>query len=76
AQAATIADDILGHEHDGYDHKPPMIRLKNKAISVMVTGVPQAIGNWQVKTESDDELVMDLLDDNDAVSATVTIKAP
>ena len=76
AQAATIADDILGHEHSGYDHKPPMIRLKNKAISVMVTGVPQAAGNWQVKTESDDELVMDLIDDNEAVSATVTIKAP
>ncbi|MBP3946507.1 MULTISPECIES: FAD-dependent oxidoreductase [unclassified Psychrobacter] len=76
AQAATIADDILGHEHSGYEHKPPMIRLKNKAISVMVTGVPQAAGNWQIKTESDDELIMDLLDDNDAVSATVTIKAP
>lgn len=76
AQAATIADDILGHEHSGYDHKPPMIRLKNKAISVMVTGVPQAAGNWQVKTESDDELIMDLLDDNEVVSATVTIKAP
>ncbi|KRG35972.1 FAD-dependent oxidoreductase [Psychrobacter sp. P11G3] len=76
AQAATIADDILGHEHSGYDHKPPMIRLKNKAISVMVTGVPQAAGNWQVKTESDDELIMDLIDDNEAVSATVTIKAP
>ncbi|MGB6826224.1 FAD-dependent oxidoreductase [Psychrobacter sp.] len=76
AQAATIAEDILGHEHSGYDHKPPMIRLKNKAISVMVTGVPQAAGNWQVKTESDDELIMDLLDDNEAVSATVTIKAP
>jgi NAD(P)H-nitrite reductase large subunit len=76
AQAATIADDILGHEHSGYEHKPPMIRLKNKAISVMVTGVPQATGNWQVKTESDDELIMDLLDDNEAVSATVTIKAP
>ena len=76
AQAATIADDILGHEHDGYEHKPPMIRLKNKAISVMVTGVPQAVGNWQVKIETDEELIMDLIDDNDAVSATVTIKAP
>jgi len=76
AQAATIADDILGHEHSGYDHKPPMIRLKNKAISVMVTGVPQAAGNWQVTTETDDELIMDLLDDNHAISATVTIKAP
>lgn len=76
AQAATIADDILGVAHDGYDHKPPMIRLKNKAISVMATGVPQATGNWQVKTDTDDELIMDLLDDNNDVSATVTIKAP
>ena len=76
AQAATIADDILGLEHSGYDHKPPMIRLKNKAISVMVTGVPKADGNWQVATETDDELIMDLLDDNNEVSATVTIKAP
>ncbi|MBH0085046.1 FAD-dependent oxidoreductase [Psychrobacter sp. SCQQ22] len=76
AQAATIADDILGHEHSGYEHKPPMIRLKNKAISVMVTGVPQATGNWQVKTESDEALVMDLLNDSDDVSATLTIKLP
>ncbi|TXD97088.1 FAD-dependent oxidoreductase [Psychrobacter frigidicola] len=76
AQAATIADDILGHEHGGYEHKPPMIRLKNKAISVMVTGVPRAEGNWQVKTDSADELIMDLLNDNNEVSATVTIKAP
>ena len=76
AQAATIADDILGHEHGGYEHKPPMIRLKNKAISVMATGVPQAAGNWQVITETDDELIMELLDENNAVSATVTIKAP
>ena len=76
AQAATIADDVLGLEHSGYEHKPPMIRLKNKAISVMVTGVPQANGNWQITSESDDELIMDLLDDNNEVSATVTIKAP
>ncbi|WP_352259095.1 FAD-dependent oxidoreductase [Psychrobacter sp. TB55-MNA-CIBAN-0194] len=76
AQAATIADDILGHEHSGYEHRPPMIRLKNKAISVMVTGVPQATGNWQVKTESDEALVMDLLNDSDEVSATLTIKLP
>lgn len=76
AQAATIADDILGQEHSGYDHKPPMIRLKNKAISVMATGVPRADGNWQVTSESADELIMELLDDNYETSATVTIKAP
>lgn len=76
AQAATIADDILGLAHSGYEHKPPMIRLKNKAISVMATGVPRAEGNWQVTTESADELVMDLLDADQEVTATVTIKAP
>ncbi len=76
AQATTIADDILGISHDGYDHKPPMIRLKNKAISVMVTGVPRSDGNWQIKTETDDELVMELLNDNNEVSAVATIKAP
>ena len=76
AQAATIADDVLGLDHNGYEHKPPMIRLKNKAISVMVTGVPKATGNWQVKIESDEELVMDLLNDSDEISATVTIKSP
>ncbi len=76
AQAVTIADGILGLEHEGYEHKPPMIRLKNKAISVMVTGVPKADGNWQIKTDSEDELVMELLDDNNEVSSVVTIKAP
>ncbi|MGP4788021.1 FAD-dependent oxidoreductase [Psychrobacter sp. 1Y11] len=79
AQAATIADDILGLKHAGYDHKPPMIRLKNKAIAVTVVGVPQAMGNWQVKTETTDELVMELLDDSaddKAIKATVSLKVP
>jgi len=76
AQAATIADTILGHEHAGYSHKPPMIRLKNKAISVMVTGVPDACANWQSVTETADELVMEQHDSAGAVAATVTVKSP
>jgi len=76
AQAATIADAILGHEHAGYSHKPPMIRLKNKAISVMVTGVPDACANWQSVTETADELVMEQHDSAGAVAATVTVKSP
>jgi len=76
AQAATIADAILGHEHEGYSHKPPMIRLKNKAISVMVTGVPDACANWQSVTETADELVMEQHDSAGAVAATVTVKSP
>ena len=76
AQAATIADAILGHEHAGYSHKPPMIRLKNKAISVMVTGVPDACANWHSMTETADELVMEQHDSAGQVAATVTVKSP
>lgn len=76
AQATTIADAILGHEHAGYSHKPPMIRLKNKAISVMVTGVPDACANWQSVTETADELVMEQHDSAGQVAATVTVKSP
>ncbi len=76
AQAVTIADDILGHEHAGYEHKPPMIRLKNKAISVMVVGVPQATGNWKVKTENLEELVMELFNEDEQLTATVSTKLP
>ncbi|MDO5769498.1 MAG: FAD-dependent oxidoreductase [Psychrobacter sp.] len=76
AQAAIIADAILGQEHAGYEHKAPMIRLKNKAISVMTTGTPRGDGHWQVINESSDELVMEQHDTNGIVSATLTIKRP
>lgn len=76
AQAATIAADILGHQHTGYDHKPPMIRLKNKAILVMVTGSAQALGEWHIKTDTADELIMDRVNADATVVATVTIKSP
>lgn len=76
AQAATIAADILGHQHTGYDHKPPMIRLKNKAILVMVTGSTQALGEWHIKTDTADELIMDRVNADATVVATVTIKLP
>jgi hypothetical protein len=53
-----------------------MIRLKNKAISVMVTGVPDACANWQSVTETADELVMEQHDSAGQVAATVTVKSP
>ena len=76
AQSAVIADGILGENHAGYAHKPPMIRLKNKAISVMITGSPDNTKPWQTKTESDDELVLEQFDTAGGVTATATIKSP
>lgn len=79
AQAATIADAIVGvaeSESEGYTHKPPMIRLKNKAISVTTTGTPLGNGNWQTTSESEQELLMQQLDANGQINATLTIKSP
>lgn len=80
SQAATIAEQVLAGQvedvqYQPYVHKPPMIRLKNKAISVIVTGVPSNTGNWQVVTSTDDELVMVQLDEQDNTTANVTIKS-
>ncbi len=57
-QAATIAHQILGLEHTGYAHKPPMVRLKTKSIIVSVTGNPSKTLDWQVIDNTDNLLVL------------------
>lgn len=94
AQASTIAEHILAqleqhsapadkaYEHQAYVHKPPMIRLKNKSISVTATGTPTAdeqYAKWQVvsdtETEVGHELVLQQLTAEGEVVATATIKS-
>ena len=94
AQASTIADHILAqlekhpkqadeaYEHKAYVHKPPMIRLKNKSISVSATGTPtadQQYAKWQVVAETDTdvghELVLQQVTDEGVVMATATLKS-
>lgn len=73
-QATTIADDILGNEHAGYQHKSPMIRLKNKSISIIATGTPNGKGHWQSVSDDMDGLKLEQIDNNQNVVATATIK--
>ena len=94
AQASTIAEHLLAHleqhpaqadqayEHKAYVHKPPMIRLKNKSISVSATGTPTAdeqYGKWQVvsdtETEVGQELVLQQVAADATVVATATVKS-
>lgn len=75
AQAATIADEILGNEHTGYQHKSPMIRLKNKSISVTATGTPNGNGNWQIISDDTDGLKLKQIDEDGQVLATATIQS-
>lgn len=75
AQAAAIAHEILGLEHAGYDHKAPMIRLKNKSISVTANGNPRSAGDWRITKDADGELSLEMYD-GDNLIAKALIKTP
>lgn len=72
-QAATIAHQILNRPHTGYAHQAPMIRLKNKCVSVSANGNPKADGDWQVITDNDNELVLQMVS-ADKIVAKVVLK--
>lgn len=74
-QANTIADEVLGIAHTGYQHTPPMIRLKTKSISVTATGQPSAQGNWRIVIDNENELKLEQMDDNGQITATATLKS-
>lgn len=57
-QAAVIASEVLGLQSEGYEHRPPVIRLKTKSLSVVVHGQPRAAGQWKVLEEGPDVLRM------------------
>lgn len=73
-QASAIAHHILGLDHTGYQHKPPMIRLKNKAITVSITGepTPQA---WHIDNDDESLLLLSQRID-DTITAKIELKAP
>ena len=73
AQASAIAGQIL-KQSTLYQHKTPMIRLKNKSISVIATGTPSAAGTWQVVSDDDEGLVL-TMSDSHGRQAQVTIKS-
>lgn len=73
SQAMAIAHEILGLPHAGYAHKPPMIRLKNKTISLTANGNPKGVGDWQVVSDDGATLVLEM-HHNAEVVATATLK--
>ena len=57
-QANAIAHAIIDLEHAGYQHKPPMVRLKTKSIIVTLTGDADNNTPWLVSEETDEYLLM------------------
>lgn len=72
-QAVAIAHQLLGLPHTGYEHKPPIIRLKNKSLSVSLTGNPTGNGDWRVVSDDDNGLILEMIAE-DMVLAQATIK--
>lgn len=70
-QAAAIAQHILGLPNE-YRHTTPMIRLKNKSISVQVTGTPSGkAGGWRVIADDGGKLTMEQRADGQTVATLV-----
>jgi rubredoxin---NAD+ reductase len=57
-QADVIAHAALGRPHAAYEHRHPVIRLKTKALSVVLHGQPCADGEWRVTDERPERLAM------------------
>lgn len=76
AQASVIAGQILQKGEQGaiYKHTPPMIRLKNKCISVSANGLPKGGGDWQIVSDEGGELIIQMSEHGQVV-AKATIKS-
>ena len=58
-QAMAIANAILQRDAPTYSHKSPIIRLKSRAVPVVIEGTVSANGDWRVLKNDDDSLVME-----------------
>ncbi|MFS2114084.1 FAD-dependent oxidoreductase [Herbaspirillum frisingense] len=68
-QAAVIAAQLLGLAGPQYEHRPPVIRLKTKSLSVVLHGQPCANGQWLVLEDSPEVLRMHQLYQDKIVAA-------
>ena len=57
-QAEAIAHAIAGRAHPGYTHTEPVIRLKTRALPIVVHGQPCRDGEWRIVEADDNRLCM------------------
>ncbi|MFP3569087.1 FAD-dependent oxidoreductase [Paraburkholderia sp. SIMBA_030] len=58
AQADAIAHQVLGIEHAGYRHQPPVIRVKTRSLPIVVRGLPSRELAWQTVVDEPTVLSM------------------
>ena len=57
-QAKAIAHAILNKPCDAYEHNAPVVRLKTRALPVLINGQPNAKQRWHVVLDNKHELIM------------------
>jgi len=67
-QAAALAHHALQRAHDGYRHAAPVIRLKSRALPIVVHGAPVAQGVWDEPQRHGDGLTVRQWHDNRVVA--------
>lgn len=72
SQASTIANAITGTP-TAYAHTTPMVRLKNKSLSIQATGTPFAKADWQLVDDVDGKLTFKKFQDGQEI-ATLTVQ--
>ncbi|UOO83295.1 FAD-dependent oxidoreductase [Uruburuella testudinis] len=75
AQADIIAAEIMGQTHAPYAHSEPVVRLKTKSLSVVVSGSPDRDAAWAVQKNSAEELCLQQMQQRQ-VSAEIRISRP
>jgi rubredoxin---NAD+ reductase len=58
AQAEAIAHQVLGLDHSGYRHQPPVIRVKTRSLPIVVRGVPSRDLPWETVEDDAGQLSM------------------
>ncbi|AME27021.1 FAD-dependent oxidoreductase [Burkholderia sp. PAMC 26561] len=57
-QAEAIAHAVLKRPHPGYQHQPPVLRVKTRSLPILMRGVPSRDLQWEVVDEDDQYLSM------------------
>jgi rubredoxin-NAD+ reductase len=57
-QAEAIAHAVLKRPHPGYDHQPPVLRVKTRSLPILMRGAPSRDLQWEVVDEDEQQLSM------------------
>ena len=74
-QARTIARAALGLDAEQYVHKMPVIRLKTRALPLVMHGFPRSDGQWAISQQDGTNMVMQQRIGDDVI-ATLNIGQP